>query len=556
MENCFKQIEARISGMFDLAVGWSLEDGQMRDPYESVYSENFSPACWSAVAAGLYALTHEKKHLEWAGKWSRRSAVMMRESPPLRDYLLGYAAMIFPILQGRVDPSWLEAIRKKHAGTFAKGKPFCICDEMHIAMLQLIGNVYAPPQGEEGVLEARESLLRALEGRVNSMGFLADDRDDGHSIPHMLLTCASLAIFLLDEGLDASFRKRIVNVLAKTSMWHGRFNGANHLPAQANRSFNQMYVYPLSALLSFVGGGKGELERIGAIFKYQGRFTGKNGFPSITPNHLSPYATAGVETNYNRLDNDLGVGTLAWTLLLLLGKKGWPGIERETWRAVGSVHDNDAGFGVFHQDKNRVFFALRTHRKWSYHLPLQPLSICFSSQEQPPFCGAKRSGANNPNLKLIETPSLLNPLLDPYFGIYAKRKDGRYAVMDGRADALSGGGFKFSGKDMELSFDAGLENDSLLLSYDYQTGGYESAFFAVPVLLWDGKDELNYAIEKNRVRMDWQGRKYLLEARSSRETWALAMERSLATGYGVSGHMVIPIKTAGKIELLLSEVAG
>jgi len=551
--NDIGEIRNWVSNMFDQAIKWSCNDGQMRDPYESIYSENFAPPCWSVVAAGLYALTHEARYLEWAEKWIDRSSVMMRAIPALRSYLLGYAAMVLPILRNRVELPLLERIRQKYADTFVKDAHFGVCGAMHIAALQLVGNTYVPQNDENWFLERRDGVLSVLESRLNPAGFLDDDNCDGNSIPHMLLTCASLAIFLLDEDLDKAFKNRIVNVLAKTAAWYGKFNGDNHIPAQANRSYNQMYVYPLAALLGFVGAGKSESARIDSIFDYQRQFVDCRGRPAITPNYLSPYATAGVETNYNRLINDLGVGALAWTVLLLLQKHNWPGINLCTKVVEENFCDEKAGYGVFNRGRNRVFFALRSHRQWQYHLPLQPISICFPSQIHTPFCGAKRSGVNNQYLKLIPDASKINPLLDPYFGIYAGKKNGGYVVMGGKAGVLPDGGYKLAGDDMELSFDVRLENNSLLLGYRYDINGAERAFFAVPILLWDGKDELSYEIERNMVRMAWKGRKYLLGALQFSETWTLAMERSLSTGYGISGHFVIPIKSSGQIAISLSD---
>ena len=541
-----------LEKMFESAVEWSNNNGEMHDPYESIYAENFSPACWSVVAAVLYSLTHKPEHLDWCEKWITRAAELMEANPPMRDYILGYAAMIFPVLRKYCAPDVLEKYRILCADTYKAEFP--VSSDMHITALQLVGDIYCPRNRKNQVSVRQAEILTRLENRVNELGFLTDDRDNGNSIPHMLLTGCILSIFIVDEDLECGLKERIIGIVKRNSYWFGRMCGQNHLPVQANRSYNQMYVYSIAALFAFLEYGIAGKERINSILKFQKAFMNtKGGIAAITPNYFSPYCLAGAEANYNRVVNDAGAGAVAWALLLLLAENKWNGFntendvpEEKRWCDAAS------GYAVFKENKFRVFFALRTH-KWQYHLPLQPISLGFPSQLPAPFCGAKRSGVNNPYLKSIPDSSRLDPLLEPYFGLYSRTPEGKFHNLEGQAAELPDGTWKLENKNIKLNFTVKTENGGLILTYRYSMDKTDKAFFAVPVLLWDGRNELEYKIERNIVRMIWNTRKYFMELSNSVGNWNLAIERHAVTGYGITGNFVIPIASDGKIELALKE---
>ncbi|MDD5596337.1 MAG: hypothetical protein PHV82_00245 [Victivallaceae bacterium] len=549
MDNDLTFISEWLDRAFKLALTWSDDNGRMCDRYETVYSENFAPACWSVVAAGLYVLTDERKYLEWTMKWVRRSSQLMKENPGLRDYTLGYASMIFPVLREKSGGKALKEIQEDYASSYTGERP--VSGDMHIAALQLIGDLYCSPHREDAALERSKKILATIERRINELGFLTDDNAHGNSIPHMLLTCSILSVILLDD--DSQIKDRALSVIEKVNKWLRRFNGNNYLPVQANRSYNQMYTYPLTALLNFIENGHDSIDRVRFLWEFQTRFVDEKGILRITPNYLSSYAGAGVETNYNRLDNDLGAGAVGWIILLLLASKNRQDKKHEIKKENGITADNDAGFAVFHKDNQRVFFALRNH-KWQYHLPLQPISICFS-QHLNPFCGAKRSGTNNPYTKLIADLSKVNPLLEPYWGIFGKTADNGYVIMNGEATACPDGGYRLDGCGIEMEFRVKAENGSLFLHYRYTVTGAESAFYAVPILLWDGKNELHYDIAGNSAKLRWLGREYNLSV-STPDIWALSMERSYSTGYGLNGHFIIPVNRQGELTITFAETAN
>ena len=157
---------------------YSDPDGRMRDPYETEYGENFAPACFSVVAAALHRLHGRPEDLEWVGRWSRRSAAIMRESPYLREYMLGYTAMIFGLLQPSPE---LEAMRAEFVAASLPEEP--LSPLAHILALQLVGDVLCPRGPASG--HRAEKIVAELERLWTPAGFAEDRRegDDG-SIPH------------------------------------------------------------------------------------------------------------------------------------------------------------------------------------------------------------------------------------------------------------------------------------------------------------------------------------------------------------------------------------
>ncbi|MBK8858532.1 MAG: hypothetical protein IPN11_12905 [Opitutaceae bacterium] len=406
------------------ARGLSGSDGRMRDPYETEYGENYSPACFSVVAAAAWRLHQRPEDLEWAFRWGHRAAAIMRESPYLREYMLGYTALVFTLL----DPSpELERLRQDF---MASSQPEEALSPLgHILALQLVGDVLCPRHPAS--LERADRILTLLEELWTPAGFPEDrkERDDG-SIPHAYLTVACLVIFLLAKPASESARKlqpRIEALIYRACDWFYRANGPAMFAVQANRSYNQLWTYPLYALLAYVHRGPQAAPVIEKCLTVVTRTTGNLARPNFLPTGLSPYASAGNEP-YNRVNNDIGAGGVGWALLAVLQANGFKGLAPQAAATEPVFVDADAGYAFFHSAKNGAALALRQH-KWHYHLPLQPTWLVLDGATAP-FIGAKRAGVNHPLTALIPEPARINPWLEPYFGILAATKAGIYHRMD------------------------------------------------------------------------------------------------------------------------------
>lgn len=554
-----EMIADQLRTSLQFAVNFSDPTGRMRDPYETEYGENFAPACFSVVAAALHRLHGRPEDLEWACRWGRRSAAIMRESPYLREYLLGYAAMIFGLLKPNPE---LALIRHEFVTASQPEEP--LSPLAHILALQLIGDMLCP-RGPASWQRA-EIIVGELERLWTPEGF-AEDRKEGDdgSIPHAYLTVANLCIFLIVRPATEPTRKlqpRIEALIARACEWFHRANGQAFVAVQANRSYNQLWVYPLFALLAFVHRGPHALPAVERSLAIVHRATNGKGRSNFLPTALSPYASAGNEP-YNRVNNDVGAGGVGWALLAVLQAADFPGLEpRETILATVFV-DAKAGYAFFHGATSGVALPLRMHR-WRYHYPLQPAWVVVGGAEAP-FVGAKRSGVNHPYASLLSEPARVSPWLEPYFGVAALDKEGSYHVMQEPVEALPENIFcaTLRPEGTPLEFAAAVRvsvqvlAEAMALTLTYQITGEPPGdlWLSVPILLWDGTHELQHRIEAAAVDLGWAGRPYRLTAQAPAGgptgAWTLRRERFLHTGFGVTSNFALALGSARTVRIRL-----
>jgi hypothetical protein len=538
------------------ARGLSEADGRMRDPYETEYGENYSPACFSVVAAAAWRLHKRPEDLEWALRWGHRAAAIMRESPYLREYMLGYTALVFTLL----DPG--PEVEKLRQDFIASSQPEEALSPLgHILALQLVGDVLCPRNPAS--LERADRILTLLEELWTPAGFPEDrrERDDG-SIPHAYLTVACLGIFLLATPASEGARKlqpRIEALIGRACGWFFRANGPAMCAVQANRSYNQLWTYPLYALLAYMHRGAQAapvIEQCLAVFT---RATGNLARPNFLPTGLSPYASAGNEP-YNRVNNDIGAGGVGWALLAVLQASGFKGLAPQASAPDPVFVDADAGYAFFHSRKNGVALVLRQH-KWHYHLPLQPTWLVLDGATGP-FIGAKRAGVNHLLTALVAEPAHISPWLEPYFGVLAATKAGIFHRMDEPVDSLPGNVFQATlrpagttaASAARISVQVAPEADGIAFTYRLSGEVPEDAWLSVPVLLWDGAHELGYRVKGATVELEWAGHRYALTAEALKEAtggdpasngltqaWLLRRERFSQTGFGVTGNFALAL---------------
>lgn len=550
------------------ARGLSDPDGRMRDPYETEYGENFAPACFSVVAAALHRLHGRPEDLDWVGRWSRRSATIMRESPYLREYMLGYTAMIFGLLKPGPE---LEQIRQDFIAASQPAEP--LSPLAHILALQLVGDVLCP-RGPASAPRA-ETIVSELERLWTPAGF-AEDRKEGDdgSIPHAYLTVATLCIFLVARPATETARRlqpRIEALIARACDWFYRANGNAMIAVQANRSYNQLWVYPLFALLAYAHRGPRAAVAVEQSLAIVNCATGRRERANFLPTELSPYASAGNEP-YNRVNNDVGAGGVGWALLAILQAEGFAGLAGRESALAPVLVDAKAGYAFFHDSASGVALPLHQHR-WRYHYPLQPAWVVVGGAGVP-FVGAKRSGVNNPYANLLKDPARVSPLLEPYFGVMAG-KDGTFHVMqepvEARPDNVFCATLRPEGSSLEtvsaparVSVQVMVEANALALTYRILGEAPGELWLSVPILLWDGAHELQYRIEGPAVALGWAGRNYTLRAgaldgdpgnQAGRGvlagSWTLRRERFLHTGFGVTGNFVIALGSIRTVRVRL-----
>jgi len=536
------------------ARGLSDETGRMRDPYETEYGENFAPACFCVIAAAAWRLEHRPDDRAWTLRWGRRSAAIMRESPYLREYMLGYVALVFALLESDAE---VEQLR---AEIVAASQPDEELSPLgHILALQLAGDVLCPRHA--GSPARAERILTELEALLTPAGFAEDRRegDDG-SIPHAYLTVACLVIFLLARpGTPAAQRlqPRVEAYIARTCAWFARASGPAMVAVQANRSYNQLWVQPLCALLAFVHRGDRAQAVVARCLATVDRATVGLARPNFLPTGLSPYASGGNEP-YNRVNNDVGAGGVAWALLALLQAAGFKGLAPNEPVSAATWVDAAAGYAFYHSERSGAALVLRQHR-WHYHLPLQPAWLVVGGSEVP-FVGAKRAGVNHPLTALIGEPAKINPWLEPYFGVAAITKEGTYLHMDEPVRALADGGYAATlraggGTNGGAEVAVQVEPAADAVVFDYRITGETTGdlWVSVPVLLWDGKTELGYRIDGARVELRWNRRRFALTAASAGEPltqpWILRRERFGQTGFGLTGNFVLALGSVRHVRI-------
>lgn len=546
----------------------SEPDGRMRDPFETEYGENFAPACFSVIAAALYRLHGRPEDRAWALRWGHRSAAIMRESPHLREYMLGYTAMIFGLLEPDEE---LEALRRDCEAASQPTED--LSPWGHILALQLNGDLLCP-RGPDSEVRA-EAMVGKLEELWTPAGFPEDrhEGDDG-SIPHAYLTVASLAIFLIarpSAGAATTLQPRIETLIARACDWFERANGPALTAVQANRSYNQLWVYPLYALVAYIQRGEQAAATVERCLAIVNRATDNMRRPNFLPTTLSAYAAGGNEL-YNRVNNDVGAGGVGWALLAVLQAAGFRGLAQASAPVLDPAFvDAVAGYACFHGAAAGVLLPTKRHR-WRYHYPLQPAWQVVGGAESP-FVGAKRAGVNHPYAALMAEPAKLNPLLEPYYGIMTVAKDGTHHVMQEPVEARAGNQFSAALRPEGSAPTAptarvsvAVEVDGGVVTLTYRLAGEVAGevWLSVPVLLWDGTHELRYRIESARVVLDWQSRAYALtatvpdgddRANPLPGSWLLRRERFLQTGFGVTGNFVFALGSARAISVRLEALS-
>ena len=531
---------------FELGVRWTDENGVLNDAYESNRPENFAPACWAVVGASLYRLTGEDVYLDWTDRWMKRTAGIMegaRNSPGFREYVMGYGVMVFPILSDVVDREILERWGADLTASYTDDAGLSDC---HVSAASLLCDLFLDDGREEKARKRSGEFIAAFNRRLTSGGYLRDDDVNGHSVAHVYLTGTFLAAVLLNSESDFSRlsdddRRQIRQLLETMCTWLKKANGQFHLPFLASRSIYQMYVYPMVALLSYIGEGEAARERILALLGFCQSFNPDKGVFSHTPNHLSPFALAGLEWTYNRLNTDLGAGLVAWALLALLIDQKWPGFDPVAATPVEDVVDTEAGYAILHGGKSRVALALCNH-DWGYHLPLQPLSVKLGNTPMiEPIVDAKRDGVKHAFYQQVAEPDKADPLQEPYFGILVSEAGGAYRIMEGNAEVLAPDEYRLTGP-LSLNLKLDLENELIRLTYratDLKDD--DQAIFSLPILLWDGKEELTYSIDNGTMVLGWSGAAYRISITGNSGPWDLHMARYLHAGYGITANMTIPV---------------
>jgi len=554
------EITECLKSGFELGVSWTDKDGVLNDPYESDRPENFSPACWGVVGATLYQLTGDSTYLEWTERWITRTTEILegaKNSPGFREYVLGYGVMIFPILTGVVKQEKLDTWKESFAASYTEDAGISDC---HVSATSLLCDLYFDLNREEKASVRAGEIISAFQDRLTSKGFLRDDDGNGHSIPHAYLTASFLSAAFLRPKTEnigersggilhdlvswstGDVRTQIEGLLKDICIWFKRANGAFHLPVLANRSIYQMYAYPMVALLAYVGDGEEARGRIRTMLSFCQSFGPHNHGFSHTPNHFSPYAVAGLEWTYNRLNTDLGAGLVAWCLLALLIDQEWEGIQEVKDAPLENIVDPEAGYAVLHGEKSRLAMSLYEHN-WGYHLPLQPFGLKLDHNLLiEPIVDAKRDGVKHPFADILAEHKSGDPLLEPYFGIGVKHPDGSNSIMTGSAETQDSTTFTLSGGNFEVALTPELRNESIHLSYTV-TGLTEGdkPFYSIPILLWDGRAELLYDIEGGTLNLDWSGTKYRISSTGNNGSWVLHMARYAHAGYGLTGNMHIPL---------------
>lgn len=535
------EITACLHQGFELGVRWTDENGVLNDPYESNRPENFAPACWAVIGASLYRLTGEDVYLEWTDRWMRRTAEIMegaRNSPGFREYVMGYGVMVFPILSDVADRDILEGWEAAFAASYTEDAGLSDC---HVSAASLLCDLFLDGGREKKARERSGEFIAAFNRRVTSGGFLRDDDVNGNSVAHVYLTGAFLAATLLRKKSDVASGSEVERLLETVCGWFKRANGRFHLPFLASRSIYQMYVYPMVALLSYIGEGGKARDRVLALLEFCQSFNPENDMVSHTPNHLSPYALAGLEWTYNRLNTDLGAGLVAWALLALLIEQEWPGFDTVAAAPVQDVVDPEAGYAILHGEKSRVAFALCNH-DWGYHLPLQPVSLKLGNTPMiEPIADAKRDGVKHAFHEQILEPRTADPLLEPYFGILVREAGGAYRIMEGNAEVIAADEYRLTGP-LSLNLKLDLKNELVRLAY--RVAGLkddDQPVFSIPVLLWDGKEELTYRIENGALVLGWKGAAYRISIAGNSGPWDLDMARYLHAGCGLTANMTVPL---------------
>ena len=535
------EITACLHKGFELGVRWTDESGVLNDPYESNRPENFAPACWAVIGASLYRLTGEDVYLEWTDRWMRRTAEIMegaRNSPGFREYVMGYGVMVFPVLSDVADRDIVEGWEAAFAASYTDDAGLSDC---HVSAASLLCDLFLDSGREKKARERSGELIAAFNRRLTPGGFLRDDDVNGNSVAHVYLTGAFLAATLLRKNSDVAPGSGVEQLLETICGWFKRANGRFHLPFLASRSIYQMYVYPMVALLSYIGEGGEARDRVLALLEFCQSFNPENDIFSHTPNHLSPYALAGLEWTYNRLNTDLGAGLVAWALLALLIEQEWPGFDTVAAAPVQDVVDPEAGYAILHGEKSRVAFALCNH-DWGYHLPLQPVSLKLGNTPMiEPIADAKRDGVKHAFHEQIVKPRTADPLLEPYFGILVKEAGGAYRIMEGNAEVIAADEYRLTGP-LSLNLKLDLKNELVRLTYRVtDLKGDDQPVFSIPVLLWDGKKELTYRIENGTLILGWKGAAYRISIAGNSGPWDLDMARYLHAGCGLTANMTVPL---------------
>ena len=171
------------------------------------------------VAAAAWRLHQRPEDLEWAFRWGHRAAAIMRESPYLREYMLGYTALVFTLL----DPSpELERLRQDFMASSQPEEPLSPLG--HILALQLVLN----PNIDAGQIV---TLMDAVSVQVSPQGAVFYIYGEPGRLARAVFYAYTRGG--LDETVWAAWFERIANP-APLESWNAAFSNQAGLAKRHN----------------------------------------------------------------------------------------------------------------------------------------------------------------------------------------------------------------------------------------------------------------------------------------------------------------------------------
>ncbi|TMV50896.1 hypothetical protein FE783_09540 [Paenibacillus mesophilus] len=354
---------------------WTTPDGQLPDPYETVYSENYAPANAAAVLASVCRSERTEEAAGLLEVMLARTVELLGDKPGVtpfcRVFLYHYGLMAL-LLAPEQDRSRLI---RRFGPALASYEDDCVVVNTNCAALQWAMELFADALGlrpaSRDLLEHRLAFI--AKAQLES-GFINDEVTEEHNHDGMPIAYHAFTLFLLMSAMAVidnwpdrydAYRRDAERIIRQGMSWLRHTVTPDGAFAMVERSGYQMFTWgALVSLLAYTAPDGEYGASVADAFRNWLPYIREDGTYGCTPNHLPHTLRVGFET-YTHLNmyNLLGLTGIAVAERVLERQLRLP--ESEQRESVSQDAFVDAGSGYAFYRNGTHFFGctMRMHNR-------------------------------------------------------------------------------------------------------------------------------------------------------------------------------------------------
>ncbi|MBS4200628.1 hypothetical protein KHA93_13400 [Bacillus sp. FJAT-49732] len=528
------------------------EEKELKDLFESEYSENYAPGNAAMIFASVYNYTRDKYHLNRCYDMIRRSIKLLEKresvSPFCRVFLLHYSLMAILYL-----PEEEKKSAKKEFGRFyGSYEDDCNQINTNCAALQWGNEVFLSMLGYKKLNKDKiKYLLTFISNGQNHLGFINDSipsngiPTDGMPIAYHTFILSILTGVIVATSDSTEYREEYnltKEIIKKGYVWSSNTLASDATFAMAERSSHQMFTW--GALVSTVCfSGSEDSATIKNVYENWLKYKKTDGSYSCTPNYLPHELRTGFETYthvnmYNTL-GFVGIATAEKIISKDLRVSSAPSLSviNKDYHFI----DIESGYAFYKKGKNFYGCSLRLHEK-KYIPSMQGFHFRLNGKETP---------LAEP--KLLENTDpfnryLMNSLFEGY--ILKDTLGKQYfsdSVDNARINQLDYG-FELIYEDDLLTCQKRIQVYENKIEWDYTMTpkvDFVDCEHVLPIVVFDGKEGIKSRVLSNKtMNLFWRESQYQISCNKSRKiTLSVDQPRNLMSVSGVSTLLKIRINS-------------